>query len=131
MHSKRTLYKRMPTTEIFTRAVTEQEIAVLCNLIAAFPQVTAIWLFGSAARGETRTGEKGYRKPSDIDLLVISSDNDSSRLNLATSIYERIVEEKILRPVDVIVWTCQQWENAAHHALGRSVLNDGRLLFSR
>jgi predicted nucleotidyltransferase len=126
MNSKHTRPIRMPTTELYTTKVTEDEIQGVAALIWTQPEVVDVWLFGSAARGETKSGERGYRSPSDIDFLVIVNSDENSRITIASAIYKDIGRCHILRPVDVIVWTVDQWACRSDHALGRQVTRDGR-----
>lgn len=122
------MYKRSALSEIFLRASTDDEIRQLVDLISRDPAVLEIWNFGSSARGEMRSGEAGYRDPSDIDFFVLVDKEDE-----AFAVHVRLLQEigrnRILRPIDLVVWHREKWARAETHALGRAILRDGRKLY--
>ena len=128
MKLKQSIYKVMPTTEIFRRAADAAEIQTLVEIISQENSILEIQIFGSAARGEMRTGEAGYRKPSDIDFFLIVN-TDEERMPVHIRALQLLNNHHILRPVDIIVWSVEQWKNAQFHALGRAILRDGKILF--
>ena len=130
MKSRESIYSRMPTTDIFCSPASESEIEILTGIITRHPAVCTVYLFGSAARGEMRSGEAGYQRPSDIDFFILV-ESESERMPLHVNILQSIARENIFRPVDIIVWTREEWANAQNHALGRTILREGRLLFNR
>ena len=87
-------------------------------LIASY-QPQAIWLFGSAAAQQLRAD-------SDIDLVILK-DTDKS-------FWERLIEVYYLlkprHPVDILVYTPEEWEDMAERDFFRAeVITKGKLLY--
>jgi predicted nucleotidyltransferase len=119
----------MPTTEIFTKQVSPEEIAEVVDILSSQGDVRALVLFGSAALGTTRCGEAGYRNPSDIDILVVPSDANADPVHTSARLSSALIAKGIMRPVDVIVASGRSWHDGSSDALKRRILEEGRVLY--
>src|SRR5688572_22213502 len=84
----------------------------------ASPEIVAVYLFGSAGRGEDSA-------KSDLDLGVLFAGEPPRTLVSAASRFRDDCEAALRRPVDVTVL------NAASADLVHRVLRDGKLLLER
>lgn len=84
----------------------------------------AVWLFGSAARGEESAD-------SDLDFLVVVDHWDEPRYRRAQKA-ARLLQD-ILVPKDVIVMTADEWEREIEVvcSLASTVRREGVLLYER
>jgi predicted nucleotidyltransferase len=87
----------------------------LSVLPAAFPDITAVYLFGSAARGTAKSG-------SDIDLGLLYSAPPASTLLGQPFLVEAELSEQLGRQVQCVVM------NTAPADLVHRILKDGALL---
>lgn len=99
------------------KSVAEIE-TVVRDAVASHPEVLAVYLFGSVARGSTRAG-------SDIDLGVLSCAAPPPTLDGLLLGVEGDIERELGAPVQVVVL------NTAPPDLVHRVLRDGRLLIDR
>jgi len=83
---------------------------------------TAVVLFGSGARGETRAG-------SDLDILIVERENPLPRHHRAAAY--RMALLGIDRDIDVVVYTPQEIEDwaAVPNAFVTTALREGKVLY--
>lgn len=82
----------------------------------------AVWLFGSAARGEMSTD-------SDIDLLVVVPESTEPRYRRAQRAQALVADIRV--PKDVIVLTRAEWKQQMKviASLASTVFREGKLLY--
>lgn len=107
--------------------VTNQLIASMVSSIIHDIQPEKIYLFGSAARGQTNEN-------SDIDLMIVESEpfgsnrrrrDELKRIRQALASYHA--------PKDILVYSrdeIEKWQNSVNHIIGRC-LREGKLLYAR
>ncbi len=100
------------------QSASEIESIVRAFFEAGPGDATAVYLFGSMARGTARAS-------SDVDLAVLYRDAPSRVLGAVPQRQEAALESALRRPVQVIVL------NTAPPDLVHRVLRDGRLLLDR
>ncbi len=84
-----------------------------------------IYLFGSAARGETT-------EDSDLDFLVVVPDDAPAAIVRGDRVHEILAG--IPNPVDVIPWRRSDFDGRAAHVLASlpaTVVREGKLLYDR
>lgn len=83
----------------------------------------ALYLFGSAARGDTREG-------SDVDLLVVMDLAEGERSYEAAAELHRLFRGWLV-PLDIIVRTPEQFERGQRMLgfIDRTAVREGRLLY--
>jgi predicted nucleotidyltransferase len=90
----------------------------IANVFSSRPDVTAVYLFGSTARGVARPG-------SDIDVAVLFAASPPHTLNAPRFVIEGELERALGTAVDLVAL------NEAPVDLRVRVLRDGRLLVDR
>jgi len=82
----------------------------------------AVWLFGSAARGEPTDD-------SDIDLLVVVPESSMPRYQRAREAHAIVSDIRV--PKDIVVLTREEWERESRvvSSLPSTVQREGKLLY--
>lgn len=95
-------------------------IPLLAKKLSAYPEIAAVYLFGSFARGNPRRG-------SDVDIAVFTKDIPSTRRRSRTRAEFAAAASKTLGTdkVDVVIL------NQAPVVLRHEVFRDGKVLFVR
>lgn len=96
----------------------EQERILRARASLAPPEIVAVYVFGSAARGEDSSR-------SDVDLAILFAGEPPRTLVSATTQFRDDCEAAFGRPVDVTVL------NTASADLVHRVLRDGKLMLER
>lgn len=105
--------------------ITEEIIHEVRDRIVEAVHPEQLWLFGSAARGETREG-------SDLDLLVVMSLPEGvSHYAQAAQIHSLF--RNMLVPMDILIMdpdTFDYWRDTPGH-LARIITREGKRLYAR
>lgn len=101
------------------RDVVEEKLPLLVDRLSAFPEVVAVYLFGSFARGKPR-------KMSDVDIAVLTADRSgnpgsSRHLDYIVAASKALGTDRL----DLVIL------DSAPIALRHAVFRDGKLLFVR
>ena len=107
--------------------ITDKEISDVAAGLLAHEDVCSVTLFGSAARGESRHGERGRRDPSDLDFLVLVRLEVADTLRLHATLLTKAIERGFLRPLDLVVRRIDTWPSEPVTSLERRILLEGRV----
>ena len=102
----------------------EAMLARMTEAIVNAVEPRQVILFGSGARGELRA-------ESDVDLLVVTNDNDENNIDTTSAIYTALPSRRL--PTDILVVTPQQiefnWNNPG--CAIRPAVEEGRVLYDK
>ena len=102
----------------------EAMLARMTEAIVNAVKPRQVILFGSGARGELRA-------ESDVDLLVVTNDNNENNIDTTSAIYTALPNRRL--PTDILVVTPQQvkfnWNNPG--CAIRLAVEEGRVLYDK